>query len=163
MFECKDIVIDKLISDGMSVEEIQNYIKHRLVFSKEEVVENFNYIIEKFKLREKNCDVKITDFILENYKNYQMFYDLYHASAKVISEMTRRILIELGIENTKLSEQEFEYSGGEMPIYKDIAKALNLKYWSEDGEIRKKSYRKYTDVMNLDEYIKEYIFLKDVD
>ena len=77
-FPYGDSVIDRLYEEGYSAEEIIIEIAKGKFFSEEQIRSNFDEMVEQFKKRERNWDVKIVDYILENYRERQVFYDLYH-------------------------------------------------------------------------------------
>ena len=59
---------------------------------------NFKYEERKYKginilkSKEKTCDVKVSDFILENYKKEKLFYMPNHPTRIILKEMSKQIL-----------------------------------------------------------------------
>lgn len=53
--------------------------------------------INILKSKEKTCDIKISDFILENYKKQQLFYTPNHPAPIILKIMAKQILKKLNI------------------------------------------------------------------
>lgn len=53
--------------------------------------------INILKSKETTCDVKISDFILKNYKKYKLFYMPSHPTHIILKEMSKQILEKLNI------------------------------------------------------------------
>ena len=87
--------------------------------------------INKIIRREKKCDITISDFILEHYKNEQLFYDPEHPCENVICEKGRRILQLLGIRDNDNTLIPRMLNSTEIYIYDSVRKALGLSYRQE--------------------------------
>lgn len=131
-------------------------LKAQDFYSKDEVLTIFQKYISKIRQREENWDVKILDFILENYCNFKLFYDPGHPTNIVMVEIVKRILKLLGLPYDDLNEITYQMDSYECPIYRSVSKALNLKY--EDINLRKQGMKLCDYEMDFDEWVREYIF-----
>ncbi len=128
--------------NGLTVEAIKNKIKNERIYGEQDIIDKFNYAIQKLKEREKKCDIEISDYILEHYQEKQLFYDPYHPIEEVVCEKGRRILKRLGIEIIEYNKIGRFLDGAEMFIYGCVKQALNLKF--EQNYIRIGVNRNYT-------------------
>ena len=108
-------------------------------------------------MREGLCDISISDYICENYQSIQTFYEPHHPSIDVISEMGRRILNILKMENQVRVPLTIANDGGEIPVYGCVRRALKMKY--ENLYIRNYShqYTLHGRALSISEYVEEYI------
>jgi hypothetical protein len=63
--------------------------------------------INILKIKEQSCDIKVSDYILQNYKINKLFHMPNHPSHLVIKEMTKQILKKLNIDYS-MFDREFE-------------------------------------------------------
>lgn len=157
MFPYGDMIIDRMLKEGEDFEKISSYIKSGKVFEKNAIEENFDKVILKFREREKNWDIKIMDYILDNYKDRKMFYDAKHPTNIVIHQIVRRVLEYIGICGDEIACQ-VNLGGYEMPIYPEVKDVLGLSYGGTDEMLRVETFCKLTEEMDIDEYIRQYIF-----
>lgn len=78
LFSYVDMYIDEQLSKGIAVNDIGDQIKNGTPFSEDEVIRNFNDVIKKYSDREKYCNIKIVDYILDNYITHKLFWDYGH-------------------------------------------------------------------------------------
>ena len=155
MFPHSDIVINRLLKDGCNEEEIIQICLDENLFSYEEVKECFDKYIEKISSREKGWDIKILDYILSNYKEKLLFYDIGHPTNDVLKYISLKILEMLNISDNGIN-CDFTLEEHQNPIYPSVAKLLGLKF---DYTCLRKNGKKLTDnCMDFSEYIKEYIW-----
>lgn len=154
---------DKLIDEAYqkyqlkTVSRIIDYI-NTYNFSEETVIEKFNAMIKKLYQREQNWDIKITDYIVENYRTTSMFVDCCHPSQELMLEICRRVAGVLGIEDIH-EEDTSIVLGIEAFVWPSIRKHLGILW-------EKKTVRKYCsnsvygsiDTLDIEEYIREYIY-----
>lgn len=160
IFPSKIRGIDEMIEKGFSDKEIFNIISDENLLPEYEIKTVFNIYNDKIRERENQTDVKILDYILENYKFVQIFYDPNHPTNAVVKEMVYQILDRLKI-NTSIDDQDVhrmdEY---EEPILPCVKKALLLEY-GKGGYIRSsKNGIKLSSHLDLEGYIKQYVFWK---
>lgn len=89
---------------------IQSMIENSGIYCTEEIFQNFRRQIEKLRKREEKCDIKISDYIENNYREKQLFYDPNHPTNKVIYEKGRQIMsvLDLNIVKNKLVDDEMD-------------------------------------------------------
>jgi hypothetical protein len=166
MFMYSDWVIDQAASEGKTVDEILQLVQSDEVLEKEFILKTFNDNMEKIREREPNWDIKIYDFIMQNYKSKKLFHDLVHPTNVIMKKMALDVLQMLGITITAELEaeleQEPEYQFGhlnqeETPMYPVVKKVLGMEYEEEryirDGKEGKKCMR-----MDMEEYVREYLW-----
>lgn len=155
MFPYGDIFIDNCIQKSMTTEEIVLEILEGNPFSKQEIEDNFNLYMGKLLERQKNWDFEIYDFIMENYKEHQLFYNQGHPTNIIMKEIAKKTLRKLGIEGEPYCEEIMDMY--EEFVYPCVANVLSLK-WSQK-EIRKsKIARKIAMKMDMEEYVREYVW-----
>lgn len=94
---CRDSVLDDAYSKYKNVKDIKKYVSSPDVYPEEKVRELFEACKIRLEEREKNWDVKISDYIFKNYQTEKLFYDYDHASDSVMQEIGRRLCDMLGI------------------------------------------------------------------
>lgn len=157
LFPYSDGNIDELISRDMDSEKIIDVLSNSDHFDNNLIKENCKNIFDKYKEREKDWDIKIIDYIWENFRYKKCFYDLYHPTEFIFIFIVLQLFSMLGVESGIEEIYVPSMDDIEMPIYPGIGKALGLEYM--DIEIRKSPRgAKLCSHMKLDEYIKEYIF-----
>jgi len=154
MFPHRDNIIEQGLADGMSPDDIIAHSKED-VFTKEEIVENFNTYIDKIKSRESSWDIKVSSFIIDHYREEKLFYDLGHPTEIVIIYIAKKLLelLELDVEEDLTCRPLNDF---EEPVYPCVKRALGLK-WNNQYIRKGVRGRKFTKNMDLDEYIREYI------
>ena len=155
----RDKNIENMFAAGAGIEDIVNMIENDDVYSKDMLIENFQNEICKLQRREEKCNIKISDYILENYTKQQIFYDPHHPTKEIIIEKGRRILRLLGIE---INETHMTISrrtmidGREMFLYGCVRRALKIQYKQQYiRNIRNNSL--YNHAIDLKEYVETYI------
>ncbi len=161
MFPYRDVIIDDLVKRGYSVDDIVYIICNCSIFSEKILEREFDNIICKFRKREEKWDIKIIDFILDNFKKNKCFVDGSHPTDRVFRKIVSDILKILGIDYgpSRFNEYNRDYfQNGEIIIYPEVARYFGLDYWSKDGELRQYTSNKMCK-MNMEEYVREYIFI----
>lgn len=151
-----DNVIDSCVEKGKSVTEIISYCHSDEIFDEKYILENFNMYLDKIRKRDKDWDIKIYDFIVQNYQKAKLFYDGGHPTNVVIKKICVDILYNLGIEDKGISTKQ-KLDRNEMPIYPMVRKVLGLK-WEAQFIRCGRAGRKASDSMDFDEYIREYLW-----
>ncbi len=151
--------IDRMLKEGKSLEEITNSILS-VDFIKRDKVEIFlQHSFMILQEDEKHCDIKIADYIRENYKNELLYYSWSHPATKVLVEIVKRICKKFNITDIdfeKYYDDDFfrmDYSGEEL-VYPSVCRALD-KGVAVGRKIRPGDF--YKDKLSSEEYIKEYI------
>lgn len=127
--------IQLIFKSHNNIDEILNkYDKNELNFNYKK---RFEKSIEILKENEKNTDIKVTDFILENYKNYRVLLTKSHPTSKLLIFCANKILERLNIkllsldldENyCNLQDSEYHRIDNKWPITKQCALDLELNY-----------------------------------
>lgn len=126
-----DKYIEKFAEQGFAFDEILEKIEKIDFFSEQEMKEAIQKSLAKIKDKEQECDVKISDYIIDNYDKKQLFYSPNHPIEEVLLEYLNRILTRLGYAQWKISITDFNiYSetlkGQDMPIYKSVINYLGV-------------------------------------
>ena len=132
-------------------------IRNEKIFSNEEIVRLFSSAIEKLKGREDKCDIKISDFILENISKMQLFYDIGHPHENILLEKTNRILDFLGISRlSKALVHVNAYDQGEIFVYGCVRKVHEMKWEKEVIRSHNTIFTLDGHGITLEEYIDAY-------
>lgn len=156
LFPRADAVIDKCIGNRLSTEEIIEFCKSDEAILQEEILENFAAFTNKISEREKKWDIKISEFILQNYKDEKLFFDMGHPTNIIFEYISAEILKKLHISADNITA-DCCLDNHEEFVYPVVKRVLGLN-WS-DGNIRKSGYaKKLSENMDFEEYIREYIW-----
>lgn len=157
MFPYADKVVDKCVENNMNKQEIIDYCKSQAAISIQEIHNTFNKCIEKIMLREKNWNIKVSDFIKDNYQKYKLFYDNGHPTNIVLQYICNELLLLLGLDKTIIDSTYICLDTHEVPIYPIVKETLGLEY--DERYIRKScNAKKLAGKMTFEEYISEYLF-----
>ena len=135
-FPFSDRNIDKKYKEGCSIDEIVSLIESGHSFSEEEIDDIFVASVEKYREREKNWDIKVVDYILDSFKDHQMFYDPYHPTNALYEYISKEILKLLDIKSDEVF-MNIKHNPSELFIYPEVAKRLGLRYWKADDCVRR--------------------------
>lgn len=157
-FFYKDNVIDECMMEKVDFESIMKAVDEEDVNDREEIMRQWHDDIEKWRQREEKLDIKVLDYILENYQKYQLFYDVGHPTNRVLRVISNRVLDYLAIKDSVKDILEwFELDMFEIPIYNNVRAALGLE-WSKQHFRENRRYVLCSGKMNLEEYVREYIY-----
>lgn len=151
-----DKYIERALEKGIDIDEIIDNCLYKDVFQPEEIRSVFLEAINKLIEREKDCDVKISDYILENYRNEELFYDPAHPTNILLKEKTRRILNKLNIYDIEFDECEMKLDSSEIFIYGCVRKALGLNYNKRYIKHFEKRGTLWGRSISVEEYIRQY-------
>lgn len=141
---------------GSSKKEAKDMILSESLYDVDFSKELANTSLENLSKREKEVDITIGGYILENYKKRQLFNQFNHPRREVIVYVCRRVLTKLNIASDSLSDVGGGYLDAiATPVYKSTIKALNLDFDS-DG-----SYSGAGGKLELDEVISRFWTLYD--
>jgi hypothetical protein len=102
-----------------SKDEIKDKIDN-IHFSKEDLLENFNNDLEKFKKLDDNSDVEMYNYFINNYKEQHLFHDKYHPTNTFFYEIFKQIVYKLT--NYQLSSNDFDFI--------NLLKDSELTHWA---------------------------------
>lgn len=155
MFPRRDALIEQCLEKNMGLQQIYNYIQENDIVPREYILENFDFYINKIQQREKEWDIKISDFILEHYRSEKLFYDDGHPTNVIFEKISADILQILDIPDRIFTDIRLD--ANEIPIYPWIRKVLGME-WTEQCIRTSKNANKCGDSMDIKEYIREYIW-----
>lgn len=136
LFPYKDKNIEQWMKEGKTKNEIVSFIQDGGVYRKEKILMMWDKFCEKISKREENWDVKIADFVFENYQKRRIFYDKWHPTEELLTEIARRILLYMNIPADEFVKRRVFFDNYESFIYKDVRDALGIDF-------REKYIRKY--------------------
>lgn len=131
LFPFDDKYIDEMVFQGQAKNEILEQITKEDFISSKEIYETVQKSLWELEEREKNVDVIISDYIIENYDKKQLFYSFNHPVNTVLIEYARRILRFLGYEDLEIDESVVYLKAGclkgtDIPIYPSVLKILKI-------------------------------------
>ncbi len=136
--------------------EISSFISNEDFYSKKQITENAKQSLLELKNRETECDVRISDFIENNYRNNYIFYTPNRPTNIVLLEVLNRVFsfFELEINDILLSDG-WENNGREMFIYPSVVRHLRLDF-AKDKYCYLRQINK--DDLSMEEYVYDYIY-----
>ena len=123
------------------------------VYKKEEILNMWEYFQERLFEREKQWDIKISDYIFDNYKTQKLFYDRLHISDILVGEISSRLLSYMGYDKEIYQEISSLMDGQEMFIYQDVIDAMGLEFKQKFIRLKQRNYAINKYEMDIDEYI----------
>ena len=110
--------------------------------------------INILKAKEETCDIKLSDYILANYKKYKLFHMPNHPSHLIIKEMTKQILKKLNIDCSNFDNlvKNDNYNLGSDLVFSTYDKKFHnfeFEINCEDSEIKKIISEIYNTSNNL--------------
>lgn len=143
------------VKEGKSVDQIKAYIFGGGVYQRAEIIGMWETFINKTELREKEWDINILDYILENQTKQKLFSDINHITSRTALEIANRLLRYMG--HCELCCERALLDDVEAIIYADVAEALELKF--EREYIRKWGFYNavYPYEMNEEEYVEQLV------
>ena len=155
VFPHTDFIINQYIyEESFDINKIIDKCLHADIIDESKIMAYSSNCIEKIKDREKNWDIKVSDYIEKNYKKKKLFYDPGHPTNDLMEYMAKCILKIMHIDDKDICCNN-SMDTHELPIYPFVASALELE-WKEKM-IRKKG-KKLCGKMDIEEYIREYIW-----
>lgn len=162
-FQYAEQVLDNLIEEGKSTEEICQLVLADDFLSEKEILRNFKVACKSIEINEQQSDLKISDYIYENYKKKPLYKDCLHYEICMYYEIARRIANKLELcEVDEINEVEkiFDIERldiSQTPVLPSVAKVLGIEYATDDYQykLRLGDDRTYINC-NREEWIKLY-------
>ncbi len=150
----RDAILDEAAAMYHSYDEIKEYwLNYK--YDAEQMDHIFLSCMQKLKEREKNWDVKIFDYIMENYRTIPCFTDASHPSKYVMKLVCRQIAQVLNLND--IDDENYEPNLGlKVPVMNSILEYYKLNF-QLPCESRKEYLGKWT-VSEPDDYIKAYLW-----
>ena len=112
-----------------SPEQIADIISKEDFYTKDDCEKNAIESLNELRRRENFCNVKISDYIEQNYRNIRMFYVVNHPKTFVLHELLKRTFTYLGIYVNDMDITEAgENNTHELIIYPSVKKGLGIKF-----------------------------------
>ena len=139
IFPFADKYVDEIMEhSGMNpdVEKILDTISDENFISAEKIQKNIDESLDKLKKDEWICDVKMSDYVENNFRFKQIFFAPTHPSPLVMVELTRRILRFIGMKSdiflnysNFLDDKSLAAAmiGTDEPIYPAVKKFFKLE------------------------------------
>jgi len=125
----KEVILDMKYKDHFSIDTIlQLYDDNKINFNHKERMDRGINIL---KIKEKSCDIKISDFILKNYTKHHLFIIPNHPTHIILKEMAKQILERLNIDHSNfdtLTENDNYYLGGDAVFSKYDKQYFNFEF-----------------------------------
>lgn len=151
-FPYADAIIDDLVKKYW-VDDIIEIAHSEDLFSPQFLDELYEYRITDLAEREDRCEIKMLDFLIENWRKQLIFFSVNHPAKFVLLEEANRLLRFLGYEylkTEKIDNREMDFS--QSIIYPSVrvnyGLAFEHNYYKDAG---------FDGKMDMDGYIKEYI------
>lgn len=145
--------IYRWVKDGKTKDEVMQRLMYDEIYSDEYIQLLWDEFKMKLLYREQEWDIKISDYIFENYKSVKLFNDTWHISTYLAREIAIRILKKFNY-NSNINYVNPVLDDYEVFIYNDVKRALGITF--KEDEIR--SFTKKTSCiefggMNFNEYV----------
>lgn len=154
----KDMVLEEAWENcaSKSIIAIRDYI-NSYIFDKDMIKQLFEKNIESIQDRERNWSIKVSDFILNNYKKARMFNDYVHPSVLIMRKICKDLYDLLNIVDVDLEtvDDNVFWIGMDMYTYPQIAEILELE-WKSDFF---KSRYFEGELVGVNNYLKEYFWI----
>jgi len=151
--------VDDLLAKGCSTDEIIEKLNDENFYSKEYLENRARIELENLKEREKIIDVKMADYIEANYKKEILFHSCDHPIEKLLFELSKRILLYLGNEDTNVyyssCHEALKYQ--DEPIYPAVIKAFGLDERYKNQLYYPNKFMDSSILLSFDDYIRTYI------
>ena len=157
LFPYGDTNVNSMMNEVLSQEKIIQEISKKDFYNREELLKNIDYTLSELSKRETNTDIKISDFIRDNYRKYRLFHTINHPTDVLGLEVANQILSKLNMppisEGTKPQYKEV-LGRLQVPIYPSVIDGLDLTFVSESSVYWSKEFgKKFT----FNQYISQYI------
>lgn len=157
----RDKIIENSLINKLKFKEIVSEYRNKDYFNQMDQKKQEMIFFEKVKEREKDWDIKVSEYIKDNYQNIHLFNDPNHPSDNFFKYIASSIVEKLFMGKTisfNESDNISRLDPYEIPICESTLKNLNINYRKTEIRIsgQKVRYKK----MDLDEYILQYISMK---
>ena len=165
-FEYGDSNINRMMREGKDVEEIVRTLTSDDFYPEERVQTHIDSALRILEYTEDECDVKVSRYIRENYKDRMLYWDMAHPDHQIIWEIILQLLDVLRIDvseelrrqirNNEVNMPSYDRHCTVVPVYPSVAKHMGLHWW--EGIDMKYDVRFYDGIRRLtfEEYIRSY-------
>ncbi len=173
LYRREDYNVNRMIIEGKSDKQILEALSSDDFYSEKQVVRNFNIAMKLVDIAERDVEVKVADYIRENYTKKMLYQNAFHPNKYVVWEYARRLLKTMGIFSQELEILQnlspmHIHQSGDVPIYPCVAKHLKLEFIDENTKyevltgkgIIYMSFEEYT--MHFIEYTKKTLEIMEM-
>lgn len=153
--------LNKMLKNDLYAEEGMKELFKDDFYPKDIVIKHYEKSLKCLKLIEKNCDVKIADYIEKYGRDRVLFYSTTHPESEIMEELTKRILLKLNenkekvdIDFKNMAEKYNLHLHGEI-VYPSVYKHLGLSGKYNDRLIIPGKHKEC--VYSFGEYVNAYI------
>lgn len=136
-FNYRDKYADDLMQKNMEVGEIIEILSDKEFLAEQDIESGITKSLLDLKKKDGYADVKIYDYIEENYKKEQLCYSPFHPCDDLIREYTKRLFQYLKLEWT-IADEDFTMTNGagimkgsDLLIYPSVVSKLGLKKYNK--------------------------------
>ncbi len=108
-----------------AVEKAVVKVEDPVTYSSERVLENARASIDELARREEECDITVSDYIAEHWKEDILFYSMNHPKRTVLSHMASNIMVALGQESSDVKGKYEHLNNNRPPVYESVKNVLN--------------------------------------
>jgi hypothetical protein len=132
-YNCHDLNILKAYHHGMSWQECLSYIQKSAIYTSEVLETNVADSLSRLRERERETDVKISDFIEKNWRKQHLFFTYNHCANSLLLHEANQILHLLGLPSLDPSiPGSWELLGDiRLFVYPDVRKHFDLSFAEE--------------------------------
>lgn len=123
-----DANIINLVKQGYTNDKILTLINDENFYLAELLQLNLNNTLQELSQREQTTDIKIADFIRNNYQQHYLFYIPAHPANIIGLLVVNQILARLKFTPLKQIHPQEQLATFRIPIYPSVIKHLNLKF-----------------------------------
>lgn len=161
LYRREDHNINRMVLEGKSTKQIVECLASDEFYSQEQVDKHFRVTLKLIDVAEQSVDIKVADYIRENYQKTMLYQNAFHPNKCIIWECVRRLFDKIDVSGEELTLLEEEsplhiHQSGDVPIYPSVAKHLKLEF--VDSE---KKYEILTgsgiEYMTFEEYTGHYV------
>lgn len=161
MYRREDSNINRLVLEGKTTNEIVNILSADDFYTEKEVKRHLNLSLKLIDIAERDIDIKMADYIRENYRRDVIYQNYIHANKCIIWEYVRRLLKEIDVSSEEADELErkaplHSHQGGDVPIYPSVAKHLQLDFIDDETRYEVMTGRGIV-LMSFEEYTEHYV------
>lgn len=155
LFTYQDVIINNFIELGLNIDNIKEILSDKDLYDINFLDAYVANQLSDFKNREMDCDIKMFDFIQDNYNRTVCFHSFNHPKYFILKELAMRILKFLNITPEIYEEEEItiDMFNQEQPIYPSIHNYFNFDYFPDKEYYPNKyilnnkfSFERYIDV-----------------
>lgn len=157
----RDQVIEEFIDKDYSVNKIMDLICREDFFDYHTVINNHKNCIKRAQIADRVADIKMFDFIAQNFNRIKLYCDRGHFNENLLREYVKRILLFLGERESEKELSEKDISGitqhvNELPIYPSTAKILGLE-WVNKSTLYRQCRYDGIKLVTFTEYMESFI------